>query len=240
MQRDMRRCREVGRLSSSEYDPREIPGPNPNPHPHLTLTLTLTLKLTLTLTLTLTPSLTPSLIGTILERETVGKYALGKGAPVRDCRALTPVRNQVRGRDRVRVRVTVRVSALTPVRNQVADGDLKNILMGETPCTGRPTLHLELDPGQPYVLAASTQPHEPYANPITLALTLTLTLTLGEHQAGRAARPISPLHLLYISPVLPRRAPSWPSSSAASGSRSRQIQSSRSQPYRRRDSGYSP
>ena len=35
------------------------------------------------------------MIGTILERHTVGKYALGKGAPVRDCRALTPVRNQL-------------------------------------------------------------------------------------------------------------------------------------------------
>ena len=44
------------------------------------------------------------MIGTILERHTVGKYALGKGAPVRDCRALTPVRNQVSVRDRVRDR----------------------------------------------------------------------------------------------------------------------------------------
>ena len=66
------------------------------------------------------------MIGTILERHTVGKYALGKGAPVRDCRALTPVRNQVsvrdrsRGSGRDRVRVRVRFSALTPVRNQVS------------------------------------------------------------------------------------------------------------------------
>ena len=52
----------------------------------------------------------------------------------------------------------------------MADGDLKNILMGETPCTGRPTLHLELDPGQPYVLAASAKPLEPYPDPLTLAL----------------------------------------------------------------------
>ena len=37
---------------------------------------------------------------------------MGKGAPVRDTRTLTPV------------------------RNQVAEGDLKNILMGETPFSG--------------------------------------------------------------------------------------------------------
>ena len=165
--------------------------PNPDPNPTLTLTLTRTL------------TLTPSPIGTILERETVGKYALGKGAPVRDCRALTPVRNQVRGRDRVRVRVTVRVSALTPVRNQVADGDLKNILMGETPCTGRPTLHLELDPGQPYVLAASAKPPEPYPNPITLALSPDNPNPHPDPGPNPSPHPPNP-----------RQAPSWPSSSA--------------------------
>ena len=79
----------------------------------------MTPTLTLTLTLTLTPSLTPSLIGTILERETVGKYALGKGAPVRDCRALTPVRNQVRGRDRFRVRDRLRVRVRVRGRGRV-------------------------------------------------------------------------------------------------------------------------
>ena len=52
---------------------------------------------------------------TILEREAVGKYAVSKGAPVRDCRTLTPV------------------------RNQVAEGDLKNILMGETNFSGEMT-----------------------------------------------------------------------------------------------------
>ena len=59
---------------------------------------------------------------TILEREAVGKYAVGKGAPVRDCRTLTPV------------------------RNQVAEGDLKNFLMGETNFSGE-RCHSNPSPG---------------------------------------------------------------------------------------------
>ena len=75
---------------------------------------------------------------TILERETVGKYAVGKGAsnptpnPNPNYPQLTLTNpNQVGKGAPVRDTRT-----LTPVRNQVAEGDLKNILMGETPFSG--------------------------------------------------------------------------------------------------------
>ena len=86
--------------------------------------------------------------------------------------------------------------ALTLTRARTRTPTLLTLALALPP--GRPTLHLELDPGQPYVLAvylpcispvsplyllcmsldpgqpyvlaASAKPPEPYPNPITLAL----------------------------------------------------------------------
>ena len=110
--------------------------------------------------------------------------------------------------------------ALTLTRARTRTPTLLTLTLALSP--GRPTLHLELDPGQPYVLAvylpcispvshlylprprtavcargerqaARTLPEPYHPSPITLTLTVAMCLPCispGEHQAGRAARPL--------------------------------------------------